>query len=255
MSIENIKGVPIKDFIPYIINGEQFREVLNYYTGTSLKSSNKLLHLSMNDEEKHKLYSLVNSQEGWYRAQYGINTIKLKATAGVLGLASFNINYNKNYHKKTLEVIRSISEEEEVLLKSVYLKQKVITLSNLENNKINGIVKDRITLYRGIKDLKEGQNIYVASNLESWTSKEKVARRFAGANGYILKKDFLFEDIFAYKKSIFKYNKFKDPRVSKYINIENEYIIEFTDKNCIINLKKGENLIGYNDSYLNDNWY
>ena len=42
--------------------------------------------------------------------------------------------------------------------------------------------------------------------------------------------------------------------VSKFINIEHEYIVEFTEENCIIPLSNGDNLISYIDSYLEDNW-
>ena len=56
MSFDTIKGVPINNIITYIINGESFREELNKYKGTSLKSANKFLQSNLQEEEKEALY-------------------------------------------------------------------------------------------------------------------------------------------------------------------------------------------------------
>ena len=253
MQQSTIKGVPIKRLRPYIINEDTFFKELNNYNGTSQKSANKLLHFVLNEEEKLKLYEMLNSPNGWYRKQHGYDTIKLKMTAVVSGFTRENkISHKFEDYKVMLDIAKNMDEEEEKILISAYLKQTLISCKNLLNNKEKGFASDNITLYRGIKELKS--NKYEASNLESWTSKEKIARRFASPNGYIIKKDFSLKEIFAYKKSIFKHDKYKDPKLSKYINIENEYIVEFSEENSIIELEQGNNLIEYRDSYLGENW-
>lgn len=255
MQKNTLKGVPINRLRPYIINEKDFFFELDEYNGTSQKSANKLLNKILCDNEKEMLYKMLNSQDGWYRKQHGYNTIKLKLAALASGFTKEGKISNKKEDKDILfKLIKDINLNEQKIIVSAYLKQTLITFKNLLNNKEKGYIDDKIVLYRGIKNLDENSSIYEASNLESWTSKEKIARRFANPNGYILKKEFNIKEIFAYKKSIFKYDKLKDPKVSKFINIEKEYIVEFTDKNSIIKLEKGYNLIEYKDSYLGENW-
>ena len=256
MSFDTIKGVPINNIITYIINGESFREELNKYKGTSLKSANKFLQSNLQEEEKEALYLMLNSTEGWYRKTHGMETIKLKGISMLTGLSREIISNNEEDFNLLLSLLNVMDNNQEKILKSAYIKQKLVTLKNLHNNKnILGRNKsETIVLYRGIKRIGNKQCEYEAFNMESWTAKKKVARWFAGNNGYIIKKEFKFEDIFAYKKSIFKYSKYKDEKVSKLINIEHEYIVEFTEENCIIPLSNGDNLISYIDSYLEDNW-
>ncbi|HII4458271.1 hypothetical protein [Clostridium perfringens] len=252
MQKSTLKGVPISRLRAYIINEKYFFSEIDKYKGTSQKSANKLLNKILTEDEKKMLYEMLNSQEGWYRKQHGYNTIKLKLAALASGFTKKGKISHRNEDKlMLLDLINSIDSDEEKIIISAYLKQTLITFKNLLNNKEKGYISDKIVLYRGIKKF-DGK--YEASNLESWTSKEKIARRFANPNGYVLKREFELKEIFAYRKSVFKHDKFKDPKVSKFINIEKEFIVEFTDKSSIFVLEKGNNLIEYTDSYLDDNW-
>lgn len=226
---ETIKGVPITDYLPYIYNSDDFISNVDKYTETSLNSANTLLHSCMSDDEKQCLYELMTSETGWYKKIKGVGGKKIKIIGAILGFTHLKVTDEKD--KEIEGIYDSIDETQEKILGSVYVKQKIVTFKNLKNNNI-----DNFTLFRGVR-LNGGETEYGAYSLESWSSCEDVARRFAGQTGIVLKKEFIIEDIFAYNKSIFKYNKYKDRKLSEIINREYEYIIEFNDDNCIINLK------------------
>ena len=128
MSFDTIKGVPINNIITYIINGESFREELNKYKGTSLKSANKFLQSNLQEEEKEALYLMLNSTEGWYRKTHGMETIKLKGISMLTGLSREIISNNEEDFNLLLSLLNVMDNNQEKILKSAYIKQKLITI-------------------------------------------------------------------------------------------------------------------------------
>ncbi|MFQ7001575.1 MAG: hypothetical protein ACLRRH_09855 [Clostridium sp.] len=226
---EKIKDISIKEYLPYIQNSSHFINEINKYNGTSLNSANNLLKSCFNDNEKKYFYEVIASNTGWYKKINGVGGKKLKIIGAVLGFTHLKIAH-ENEMNEIEKLIDEITEEEEEILKSAYLKQKILTYKNLKNNKL-----DTLKLYRGIKVSCEKKE-YGAYSLESWSSSYDVAKKFAGTSGIVLKHDFNIQDIFAYNKSIFKYDKYKDVQLSKLINTEFEYIVEFNDSNCIFEI-------------------
>lgn len=234
---EYVKGVQISEYMEGVLDGDMFFGNLSNYTGTNLKSANQFLHSYLNEDEKKCLFELVNSRTGWYLRINGIGAKKLKLTGANLGITHMMIAMPED-NGNVQELVNSISEDEQIILRSVYLKQKFVTLKNLKNNN-----KDKLILFRGVKNITKDKDEYGALSLESWSSNADVARRFSGVDGIVLKKEFNIEDIFAYNKSIFKQEGLSDKSLSIKINTEYEYIVEFTENNSIIDLKDGNNIV------------
>ena len=127
-----------------------------------------------------------------------------------------------------------MGDQEQAILRSLYLKQKMITYKTLKNSGIN-----EINLLRGIKVLNNSTS-YLLNNLESWTDSVVVARRFATDEGYILYTQYRVEDIFVYNRSVFKTPDIPSPSFRKMISRESEYIVE--NQASMLSLSIGQNI-------------
>lgn len=101
--------------------------------------------------------------------------------------------------------------------RSAYVKQKLVTHKTLENNLFS-----ELEVFRGIKTFAPQ---YKSCNLESWSSSEEKARKFA-YNGYVLKITVPIEEVFVYTESIYRSTSKRNYKANKYISIEEEYILE-----------------------------
>lgn len=234
-----LKELTYEEIINNIRNSKIFFKSFKFYKGTNDKHANNFLNMVLDKEEQNSLHSLLHSKNGWYNNKDGMNSNKLKLTAYAVGFTHDRFSYNKENYECIKQLGSSIKEDEQEVLISAYLKQKLVTNQTFLNNNIS-----RITLYRGIKDLNNFEKYY-SNSLESWTLDESVAKKFSGGKGYILIKEFQIDDIFAYKKSVFK-NTENNRLTSNYnINRENECIVE--NRELIIDLIQGKNIFKKTD--------
>ncbi|UZW12583.1 hypothetical protein OSC52_12025 [Clostridium pasteurianum] len=224
--------------LKYIIrNSELFFSALNAYNGINNEEANNFLHLNLDVDEKKCLYKALLSGTGWYYGSNNEDALKLKLIAYALGITHNVFSYKSKVQQRILK-LKGLSKQEQLLLMSAFLKQKLITAKTFLNTNHS----NKITLYRGLKSI-ESKQYYYTSNLESWTSNDEVAKKFAGSNGFILINTFSTNQIFAYKNSVYrdKYNmKFK---VKNFIEDEFEYIVENNQR--IIELRYGNNIYKY----------
>ena len=231
---DTLKGKSIQDFRHVIRDNGKFFEMYESYTGTNNNTANTFLKSVLDDQEKNCLLELLHGERGWYRDMLGEGARKLKLTAYFLGFTNNSFARTQDDHQEYVVLAENISEQEQNILISSYLKQKIVTYKTLKNHNIN-----EINLLRGIKVL-NGSNYYLLSNLEPWTDNEKVARKFATYDGYILYKKYQVEDIFVCNRSVFKTENIPSSRFRRMIKQENEYIVE--NKDSMLKLLIGQNI-------------
>jgi len=228
----------IEEAFGYRISQETLEEVLgDYYKinkrladykGTNIRLANAILNDIMNEEEKLGLEQAFFGNNGWYRVINGIGMIKIKLAAISLEATNNVFTFNKEAEEKILNVIKSESIAEQMLMMRCYIKQKAVTYATLRNYLLNIRKTDKmaITLYRGINVPYKNQK-YMFSGMESWTTNIDVAYRFARNGGFVLEREYPINQIFAGKRSTFKSQENHSYRHRGfYIRRESEMIVE-----------------------------
>jgi hypothetical protein len=238
--IEIALRLPKNEIERFIIDAKVSIEAIDSYNGVGLGQANQLLDIVLREDEKNLLFELLLGKEGWFCKIISDNKHKLRLIAYALGLTHNFFYYDFAVDSDIRELVKRISREEQLLLASCYLKQKLITYKSLINNTIK-----EVELYRGIRGNRDLE-YYDTLNLESWTSDIDRARMFAGSKegkGIVLYQKYKPEDIFVYKKSVYKGNSLPshNPLASRNINRENEYIVENRER--IIRLVEGLNCV------------
>jgi hypothetical protein len=234
MDFEALPGLTEAELKTFVIEYDKFLDAFNEYGGTVVDEANKLFSFCLNDNEKDALYEMLHGYTGWYYCKDGKYTNRLKITARSLRLTSNHYSTNELLQEDIKQVIRLISIEELNILRSAYVKQKLVTHKTLENNHLS-----KLEVFRGIKVF---QPQYKSCNLESWSISEEKARKF-GLNGYIIKITVPIEEIFVYTDSIYMSTSKKNYKANKYISTEEEYILESRER--IVVLDEGINFVKY----------
>ncbi len=234
-----IKEYTIDDMKEYIRRHEYLSQQILTYEGTNLNQANIIFNEILDKKEMDMLYELLLSKEGWYKKINGEGCIKLKLVAAALGFTHNKIHRNNIPIEKIEQIQKNISIEEQMLIASCYIKQKIITKKTLINyqeyvntkNKI-AIKDNKVTLYRGIKG---DFDIYKTISLESWSTQLNIAKQFSGSNGIIFKDKIDIDDILCCRKTTFRHPNKPNIYQSKPIRGEHEYIVESIDDNKVLN--------------------
>ncbi len=175
------------------------------YKGTNNKAASDILNNIMDEKEKWRLERAFFGNNGWYQMINGIGMIKLKLAAMSLGATNNIFTFKKDLEEDILDLIRSESKDEQILMMRCYIKQKAVTYATMYNylHNVRKTEKMAIKLYRGINvPYKNGK--YMFSGLESWTTNINIAYRFARNDGFILEREYPIDQILAGKRSTFK---------------------------------------------------
>lgn len=228
MNIEALKGLTEEDLRSDVINWDVFSEHYLTYTGTNEKRANIFLSEVLNNEERDYLLKLLHDNRGWYRARLGEYTDRCRIVANHLGFCNDFFHYDRNKEYEIADLAERIGDNELALLKSSYIKQKLVTYKTLLNMEC-----DKIELYRGIKTL-DSSDRYKHYGLESWTRNILTAKSFAGRTGFILAKSYHPIDIFVCRRTVFKTDEIPPVEYRKNINLYDEFVVENRDEDMLI---------------------
>ena len=194
----------------------------------------EVLHRNLSLPEQYVLLDLFYHREvGWFQKLDCIGRLLLSLSAIELGLTNANLKWLSQKQKAEFMLqLNDMPDIVSVLTRSVYLKQKLATWRILSQQAL-----PTYTLYRGIRGT---ANQYYAPNcLESYTKNVEMAKRFAGANGWVLQRDIQIQEIFAYKTSLYRQDECPPEWLWTRISKEKEFIVENPAKQLEIE-KKGD---------------
>lgn len=205
-------------------------------TGTNIAHANITLNSILNHEEKERLEWLFFSGDGWYKKINQNGMLQIKLAAMSLGLTNKVFTFEYEEEKRMLEIAKNLSMDQQILNMRCYMKQKVVTYYTLKKylKEVKKSGELSITLYRGVKH--EGElKKYLFSGLESWTTSQSIAERFAKNKGYVIIKTYPIDSIFAGNRSTFK-NKCSNIYIHNgfFVRREHEMIVENIESSYLL---------------------
>ena len=233
----NIDKIQLLEIWPNYIEDEN---KIYKLTKTNIRHANIALNSILTTEEKGYLEKAFFDRTGWYKKINGDGMARLKLAAMSLGLTNTVFAYDKMKEKEILALIAQYTINDQLMAMRCYAKQKAVTYVTLKNYLKDIKMADSmfIELYRGIKGEYKGEK-YLHNGLECWTTSLDIAERFTGGDGYVIKKRYSIEQIFAGNRSTFKnrpYNMYRHN--GYYVRREHEMIVEnisiqYECKNCV----------------------
>lgn len=209
-------------------NYEADEEKIIKHTKTNIRYANIALESILKENEKKCLEQLFFGDNGWYKKINSEGMIRLKLAAMSLGMTNNVFTFDAEKEKQVISEIKKYSQDEQLLVMSCYMKQKTVTYMTMFNylKAIRKTDKKSIELYRGINTEYKGEK-YLFSGLECWSTSVDSAMRFAGGNGYVIKKEYQISQIFSGTRSTYK-NKANNMYRNNgfYVRREHEMIIE-----------------------------
>ncbi|MDR3600224.1 MAG: hypothetical protein P4L49_07055 [Desulfosporosinus sp.] len=241
MDLTALKGLDEAELKTVVRSYERFEDHLLSYEGDNQKQAFELLRVVLDDEEKHALLECLLGDNGWYCSNNGRHANMLKVISYALGQTSNRFSFRK-YNQDAIEVLlRTIPKDEQLLLMSSYIKQKLVTYYTLVNNSIT-----ELELFRGLDEYPFNE-YYSSCNLESWSLKFNKARHFAYPEGVVIRKTIPIIDVFVYRDSIFQPENALNLDSFGYISTEEEYIIE--NQGSLLELREGITFVKYQDHF------